>query len=116
MKSVASCAQFLEALRHKTVGSVFDSRDGPWKFSSDLSFLLQLECISADTRYTLTEMSTREFSWGYSAAGCPRCDEPHSADSSPTFQPLPIPPPAYGNSLPYHKIYTYCVNHILIFW
>jgi len=28
MKSVARCAQLLEALRHKTVGSVFDSRGG----------------------------------------------------------------------------------------
>jgi len=106
MKSVVRCAQLLEALRHKTVRSLFDSREGPWKFSSDLSFLPQLECAPADTRYTLTEISSREFSWGYSVAGRPSCDESHSEDSSPTFQPLPTPTPLYVKALSYHKICT----------
>ena len=57
MKSVASCAHMFEALRHKTGGSVFDSRQGPWKFTSDLPFRPQLQCTTAATKYSLTEMT-----------------------------------------------------------
>jgi len=54
--------QLVETLYHGVGGSGFDSRYGPWKFSSELFFLSVFS--SRESPKPLTEMSTAEFLWG----------------------------------------------------
>jgi hypothetical protein len=56
--SGAAVAQLVEALRYKPAGRGFDSRWCQWMFS-----------LALGSTQPLTEMSTRNISWGVNAAG-----------------------------------------------
>ena len=57
-------AQLVEALRYQPVGSGFESRWGHWNLS-----LTSGRTLTLGSTQPLTEMCTRNISWGVKAAG-----------------------------------------------
>ena len=83
--------QLVEALRQNTGGPGFDSRWGPWEFSSNPIFLPTFSSLgvhSASNRNEYQEISLGEKRGQRVELCCPICAEYHSKDGSPTFQTL----------------------------